>query len=244
MMYWQKHSRPRTRCNSPVIQTAPWIIIWQSMDSAGTYIHAAAGVLPAGQGDQHCSSGHHCGSVKALDRGGKRPHMDQAHHTCSKRAVPGPGEAGQPIAYPTEGTFSHTSDQCISRDLHSPETGQLSPLVCQWSSALKARSSRVAAAATAKGRIDGQGIQFSGIQILICGTKWDAIEAMDGTSKEILARALRCVAHAYGCHLLYHGASAGTGLGQAGRAVSEQACSKKLRHLLTHMMFIGLEKKL
>lgn len=102
----------------------------------------------------------------------------------------------------------------------------------------------MAAAASGKSRIDGQGVQFSGIQILICGTKWDATAEMDATGKEILAKALRCVAHAHGCHLLYHGNPAAAANGGAGRAAADQACSKKLRHLLTHMMFIGLDKKL
>lgn len=102
----------------------------------------------------------------------------------------------------------------------------------------------MAAAASARSRIDGQGIQFSGIQILICGTKWDAIAAMDATSKEILAKALRCVAHAHGCHLVYHGGPAAPAGGATGRPAADQGCSKKLRHLLTHMMFIGLDKKL
>eukprot|EP00892_Ulva_mutabilis_P007119 jgi/Ulvmu1/477/UM001_0485.1 len=115
-----------------------------------------------------------------------------------------------------------------------------SPLPAQ----LKARSSRVASAAAAKGRVDGQGIQFSGIQMLIVGTKWDAIEAMDSASKAVLASALRCVAHAHGCHLVFSSSPAAPVARQQGRQQAEHASAKKLRHLLTHMMFIGLDKKL
>lgn len=101
----------------------------------------------------------------------------------------------------------------------------------------------MASAAADKGRLDGQGIQFSGIQILMVGTKWDAIASMDSASKAILAKALRCVAHAHGCHLLYSSSPAAPVPGQQGRRSTDQDCAKKLRHLLTHMMFFGLDRK-
>lgn len=107
---------------------------------------------------------------------------------------------------------------------------------------LKGRAARVSAARTEKGSIDGEGVLFSGIQILICANKWDKIESLPAPSKAVLAKALRCVAHAHGCHLIYT-TSTPTSSGSTNQKTRE-LLQKKLRTLLTHMMFLGFERKL
>jgi hypothetical protein len=54
-------------------------------------------------------------------------------------------------------------------------------------------------------------------------------------TKAVLAKALRCVAHAHGCHLIYTASTP---------QKAHELMQKKLRSLLTHMMFSGFERKL
>lgn len=106
---------------------------------------------------------------------------------------------------------------------------------------LKARAARISAARTDKDSIDGEGVIFSGIQLLICANKWDKIESLPASSKAVLAKALRCVAHAHGCHLVY---TVSTTPARSNNQKPHELMQKKLRTLLTHMMFSGFERKL
>jgi hypothetical protein len=83
--------------------------------------------------------------------------------------------------------------------------------------------------------MDDEGVLFTGIQMLICANKWDKIESFTTPSKAVLARALRCVAHAHGCHLVYTASTS---------QKPHELMQKKLRTILTHMMFSGFERKL
>lgn len=88
--------------------------------------------------------------------------------------------------------------------------------------------------------MEGEGVKFTGIQLLICATKWDKIQTLPAPSKAVLAKALRCVAHAHGCHLIYT-----TSLTQAqGNGQKPQEMQRKLRTLFAHMMFTGFERQL
>lgn len=106
---------------------------------------------------------------------------------------------------------------------------------------LKDRAARASAARADKGSIDGEGILFSGVQVLICANKWDKVENLPAASKAVLARALRCVAHAHGCHLMY---TASTTQPEGNGKKGDDSMQKKLRALLMHIMMSGFERKL
>jgi hypothetical protein len=86
-------------------------------------------------------------------------------------------------------------------------------------------------------------IHFSGIQILICACKYDVLKTRDLAVQTAVSKGLRCVAHAHGAHLCYLGTS-GSGT-QAATEVREEVedMQKKLRTILTHVVFTGFDKK-
>lgn len=86
-------------------------------------------------------------------------------------------------------------------------------------------------------------IQFSGIQILICACKYDVLKTRDLATQTAVSKGLRCVAHAHGAHLCYLGTSGGGT--RAATEVREEVedMQKKLRTILTHVVFTGFDKK-
>jgi hypothetical protein len=113
---------------------------------------------------------------------------------------------------------------------------------------LKARAARISAAAAnslGKQSFSDDGISYTGIQVIICGTKYDQIRHKDLALKATLAKALRCVAHANGAHLLYTGFGSSKRSGMAGGEASEtEEMAKKAKLLLTHALFSGHDRKL
>lgn len=161
--------------------------------------------------------------------------MDPKGDTRPQRAIPCTRQTGKHAPVPDQG-------RCNLRARFPPRSGLRCCTVYHVSKRwhLKGRAERASAARTEKGSIEGEGVLYSGIQLLICANKWDKIEHLPAPSKAVLAKALRCVAHAYGCHLLYTACSTqAQGSGQ-----KSQETQKKLRNLLLHMMFAGFERKL
>lgn len=85
-------------------------------------------------------------------------------------------------------------------------------------------------------------MNHTGIQVVICATKYDCIRSQDVAVKNTLSKALRCVAHANGAHLVYSGV-AGPKQGQADKMQAEEM-QKKLRALFMHTLFSGHDRKL
>lgn len=103
----------------------------------------------------------------------------------------------------------------------------------------QARAARISAAAAGVDASELEAVEFTGVQIVVCATKFDRVRNQPLEKNEAVARALRCIAHANGAHLIY---SAGA---QGGRRDAEAADTQaKLRVLLAHAMFAGYDRRL
>jgi hypothetical protein len=107
---------------------------------------------------------------------------------------------------------------------------------------VQARAARFSAAAADKSPdANTQGADCTGIQIIICASKYDQIRSQPLPLKQAVAKALRCVAHCNGAHLVYfmrQGLSRGQKDGEA------EDMAGKMRAIMAHAMFIGFDRKL
>lgn len=107
--------------------------------------------------------------------------------------------------------------------------------------AVQARAARVSAAVTGGEAPALERVDFPGIQVVICATKFDRVRSQPLEKNEAVARALRYIAHANGAHLLY---SAGGGTASGRRDAEAADMQAKLRVLLAHAMFAGYDRRL
>jgi hypothetical protein len=103
------------------------------------------------------------------------------------------------------------------------------------------RAARFSAAAAEKSPdASTQGADCTGIQVIICASKYDQIRSQPLPLKQAVAKALRCIAHANGAHLVYFTSKESRGAKDA--EVEDMAA--KLRAIMAHAMFIGYDRKL
>jgi hypothetical protein len=112
---------------------------------------------------------------------------------------------------------------------------------------VQARAAKVSASAAAvlAAESDSQ-VQHTGVQIIIIGTKYDLLSGMSLQLRSMLAKGLRCLAHAHGAHLLYMGqAKSSTARHEASSEDKDQMLymHRSMRTLLTHALFFGFEKR-